>query len=47
MTQKWARAVLITAVLAIQIPATLVELPRLGWYRYSRELSKGIRGAYR
>ncbi len=46
MTQKWARTVLITAVLAIQIPATLVELPRLGLYRWLREVRRGVVNAY-
>ena len=43
---KWIQVVAVTAVLAVQIPATLVELPGMGWDRYGRELSKGIRGAY-
>lgn len=43
---RWIQVVAITAVLTVQIPATLVELPGMGWDRYSKEVARGVRGAY-
>lgn len=47
LKNRWIRGALVTAVLAVQIPLTLAELPRLGFYRYGREIARGIKGAYR
>ncbi|MGI6252108.1 MAG: hypothetical protein ACOYJV_01595 [Aminivibrio sp.] len=44
---RWIQVVAVTAVLAVQIPATLPEGFRLGWERYGREVARGVRGAYR
>lgn len=35
------------AVLLIQIPLTLIEIPRIGTERYGREIREGIKGAFR
>lgn len=34
-------------VLLIQIPMTLIEIPRIGTERYGREIREGIKGAFR
>ena len=35
------------AVLLIQIPMTLIEIPRIGTERYGREIREGVKGAFR
>lgn len=35
------------AVLLVQIPMTLIEIPRIGTERYKREIREGIAGAFR
>ena len=35
------------AVLLIQIPMTIIEIPRIGTARYGRELRQGIVGAFK
>lgn len=34
-------------VLLVQIPMTLIEIPRIGTERYKRELREGVKGAFR
>ena len=34
-------------VLLIQIPMTLIEIPRIGTERYRKELREGVKGAFR
>ena len=34
-------------VLLVQIPMTLIEIPRIGTERYKREIREGIKGAFR
>lgn len=33
--------------LAVQLPLTIIEIPRMGAERYKREIREGIKGAFR
>ena len=43
---RWLRLVVLHAALLVQLPMTLIDLPRLGTARYVSEVASGIGRAY-
>ena len=43
---RWLRLVVLHAALLVQLPLTLIDLPRLGTVRYVSEVASGIGRAY-
>jgi len=43
---RWLRLLVLHAVLLVQLPLTLAELPKLGTARYLSEVSLGLSRAY-